>query len=181
MEKRVRRYRTEIKTLSNTHPRFKKVVKLLDEHWDGLFHTYEFGYIPRTNNGMEKLIWYFRKIWKRITGYNNVNNWINYHGPFAIYLFNFKCEKGKNCKSKSQSQSQSKIDPLQTMGIETEKDNFATLMGSVSLDIRKKNFEKQKALREENKIRNTINLNGIKKFLNNKVEKMKNILKIGRE
>ncbi len=82
---------------------------------------------------------------------------------------------------KSQSQSQSKIDPLQTMGIETEKDNFATLMGSVSLDIRKKNFEKQKALREENKIRNTINLNGIKKFLNNKVEKMKNILKIGRE
>ncbi len=49
------------------------------------------------------------------------------------------------------------------------------------LDIRKKNFEKQKALREENKIRNTINLNGIKKFLNDKVEKMKNILKIGIE
>ncbi len=165
----MRRYRTEIKTLSATHPRFKKVVKLLDKHWDGLFHAYEFGYIPRTNNDMEKVVWYFRKIWKRITGYNNVNNWINYHGPFAIYLLNFKCEKGKNCNS----------NPIQTIGIKIE--NLATLMGSVSTEIRKKNFEKQKALREENKIRNTINLNGIKTFLKDKVEKMKRILNIGRE
>ncbi len=165
VEKRVRRYRTEIKTLSATHPRFKKVVKLLDKHCDGLFHAYEFGYIPRTNNDMEKLIWIFRKIWKRITGYNNVNNWINHHGPFAIYLLNFKCEKGKN--------------PLQTMGVKIE--NLATLMGSVSPEIRKKNFEKQKALREENKIRNTISLSGIKTFLKDNVDKMKGILKIGRE
>ncbi len=166
VEKRVKRYRTEIKTLSATHPRFKKVVKQLDKHWDGLFHAYEFGYIPRTNNEMEKLVWNFRKIWRRITGHNNVNNWINHHGPFAIYLLNFKCESGTNCN------------PLQTMGIETG--NLATLMGSVPSGIRKKYFEKQKELREENRIRNTINLKGLKTFLNGKVEKIKQILKIGR-
>lgn len=165
VEKRVKRYRTEIKTLSAAHPRFKKVATQLDEHWDGLFHAYEFGYIPRTNNDMEKLVWNFRKIWKRITGHNNVNNWINYHGPFAIYLLNFKCESGRN--------------PLQTMGIESE--GLTLLMGSVSPEIRKKNIEKQKALREDNKIRSTISLRGIKAFLNDKVEKMRGILKIGRE
>lgn len=169
VEKRVRRYRTEIKTLSATHPRFKKVVKQLDEHWDGLFHAYEFGYIPRTNNDMEKLIWNFRKIWKRITGHNNVNNWINHHGPFAVYLLNFKCDNGKSCN----------CNPQQTMGIEIV--SLTLLMGSVSPEIRKRNFEKQKALREDNKVRNTISLRGIKAFLKDKVEKMKGILKIGRE
>ncbi|HEY9246774.1 MAG TPA: hypothetical protein VIO11_08015 [Candidatus Methanoperedens sp.] len=94
----------------------------------GLFHTYEFGYIPRTNNEMEKLVWNFRKIWKRITVHTNVNNWINHHGPFAIYLLNFKCKNGMNA--------------LQTMGIEIE--SLTSLMGSVSQEIRKKNFEKQK-------------------------------------
>ncbi len=164
VEKRVRRYRTEIKTLSATHPRFKKVIKQLNEHWDGLFQAYEFGYIPRTNNDMEKVVWNFRKIWKRITGHTNVNNWINHHGPFAIYLLNFKCESGKN--------------PLESMGIEIG--NLATQMGSVSQEIRMKNLEKQKALREDNKIRNTISLRGINAFLKNKVGNMKEILKIGR-
>jgi hypothetical protein len=59
--------------------------------------------------------------------------------------------------------------------------SLTLLMGSVSLEIRKKNFEKQKALREDNKIRNTISLRGIKAFLKDKVEKMKEILKIRRE
>ncbi len=165
VEKRVRRFRTEIKRLSATHPRFKKVVSQLDKHWDGLFHAYEFGYIPKTNNEMEELVWNFRKIWKRITGHSNVNNWINHHGIFAIYLLNFRCENGKN--------------PLQTMGIEIG--NLAAQMGSVSREIRMKNQEKQKALREENKVRNAINLIGVKTFLKDKVEKMKEILKIGRE
>ncbi len=164
VEKKVRRYRTEIKTLSATHPRFKKVIKQLNEHWDGLFHAYEFGYIPRTNNDMEKLVWNFRKIWKRITGHTNVNNWINHHGPFAIYLLNFKCENGKK--------------PLESMGIEIG--SLAMQMGSISQEIRMKNLEKQKVLREENKIRSTVNLRGIKKFLKDKVENMKEILKIGR-
>jgi hypothetical protein len=162
VEKRVKRYRTEIKRLSATHPRFKKVVSQLDKHWDGLFHAYEFVYIPRTNNEMETLVWDFKKIWRRITGQNNVNNWINYHGPFAIYLLNFKCECGKISK--------------QTMGIEGA--DFYRLLGSVSPEIRRKNFEKQKALRAEHITRITIRLKGIKNFLKDKVDKIKMILKI---
>jgi len=161
VEKRTKRYRTEIKTLSTNHPQFKKVVSQLDRYWDGLFHTYEHGYIPRTNNEMEKDIWNFQKIWKRITGQANLNNWINIHGCFAIFLLNFKWENGKIHQ--------------QTMGIEDE--NFATLIGSVSSEIRKNNFEKQKALREEHKTRISIKSKGIKAFLKDKVDKIKSILK----
>jgi len=62
------------------------------------------------------------------------------------------------------------------MGIEDE--SFATLMGSVSTEIRMKNFEKQMVLREEHKTRISIKAKGIKAFLNDKLEKIKNILKI---
>jgi len=162
VEKRVNRYRTEIKRLSNNHPNFKKVVFQLDKYWDGLFHTYEHGYIPRTNNQMETEIWNFQKIWKRITGYNNLNNWINIHGCFSIFLLNFKLEDGRIHQ--------------RTMGIENE--SFATLIGSVSSEIRMKNSEKQKALREEHKTRISIKSKGVKAFLKDKVDKIKNILKI---
>lgn len=162
VEKRVKRYRTEIKTLSTYHPQFKKVVSQLDKYWDGLFHTYEHGYIPRTNNEMEKEIWNFQKIWRRITGQSNLNNWINIHGCFAIFLLNFKRENSKIYQ--------------QTMGIEDE--DFATLIGSVSPEIRKRNFEKQKALREEHKTRIAIKSKGIKAFLKDKVDKIKSILNI---
>jgi hypothetical protein len=124
-------------------------------------HTYGFEFIPRTNNDMETEIWNFQKIWKRITGYNNLNNWVNIHGCFSIFLLNFNLEEGKINQH--------------TMGIEDE--NFATLMGSVSTEIRMKNFEKQKTLREEHKTRISIKAKGIKAFLNDKVEKIKNILK----
>ncbi len=153
VEKRVNRYRTEIKRLSNNYPNFKKVVFQLDKYWDGLFYSYEHKYIPRTNNDMETEIWNFQKIWKRITGYNNLNNWINIHGCFSIFLLNFKPEDGKIHQ--------------QTMGIENE--SFATLIGSVSSEIRKKNFEKQNALREEHKTRISIKSKGIKAFLKDKV------------
>ncbi len=162
VEKRVKRYRAEIERLSNNHPPFKKVVAQLDKYWDGLFHTYEHKNIPGTNNDMEKQIWYFQKIWKRITGQNNLNNWINYHGCFAVFLLNFKQINGKIQQ--------------QTMGIQDE--DLATLMGSVSPQIREENFEKQKALREEQKIRSSIKSKGIKAFLKDKIEKIKTILKI---
>ena len=55
------------------------------------------------------------------------------------------------------------------MGIEDE--SFATLIGSVSTEIRMKNFEKQKILREEHKTRISIKAKGIKAFLNDKVIK----------
>lgn len=61
------------------------------------------------------------------------------------------------------------------MGIENE--SFATLIGSVSSELRRKNFEKQKALREEHKTRISIKSKGIKAFLKDKVNKIKDILK----
>jgi len=104
------------------------VVFQLDKYWDGLFYTYEHEYIPRTNNDMETEIWNFQKIWKRITGYNNLNNWVNIHGCFSIFLLNFKLEEGKINQH--------------TMGIEDE--SFATLMGSVSTEIRMKILKNKK-------------------------------------
>lgn len=88
-------------------------------------------------------------------------NWINIHGCFSIFLLNFKPEDGKIHQ--------------QTMGIENE--SFATLIGSVSSELRRKNFEKQKALREEHKTRISIKSKGIKAFLKDKVNKIKDILK----
>jgi len=61
---------------------------------------------------------------------------------------------------------------------EIENESFATLIGSVSSEIRIKNFEKQKALREEHKTRISIKSKGVKAFLKDKVDKIKNILKI---
>ncbi len=161
VEKRVNRFRTEITRLSTNHRNFKKVVFQLDKYWDGLFYAYEYGFIPRTNNDMETEIWNFQKIWKRITGHNNLNNWINIHGCFSIFLLNFKPEEGKIHQK--------------TMGIENE--SLATLIGSVSLEFGRKNFEKQKALREEHKTRMSIKSKGIKAFLKDKIDKIKSILK----
>jgi hypothetical protein len=63
------------------------------------------------------------------------------------------------------------------MGIDDK--TLAALIGSVSLEIRKKNFEKQKALREEHKTRISIKSKSIKAFLKDKVDKIKSILKNG--
>jgi len=63
-KKRVSRYRTEIITLSRNHHNFKKVVFQLDKYWDGLFHTYENEFIPRTNNDMETEIGIFKNMEK---------------------------------------------------------------------------------------------------------------------
>ncbi len=102
-----------------------------------------------TGEGAKTEIWNFQKIWKRITGYNNLNNWVNIHGCFSIFLLNLNPEEGKINQH--------------TMGIEDE--SFATLMGSVSTEIRMKNFEKQKRLREEHKTIISITAKGIKAFL----------------
>ncbi len=52
------------------------------------------------------------------------------------------------------------------------------LQNSLSQMATFKNFEKQKALREEHKKRISIKAKGIKKFLKDKLDKIKNILKI---
>ena len=43
VEKRARRYLSEMKTRSRNDTEFKKIVNRLEKYWKGLFYTYEFG------------------------------------------------------------------------------------------------------------------------------------------
>ena len=138
VEKRTRMYLSAMKNKSKIDPEFKKIVSRLEKYWNGLFYTYEFGYIPSTNNDMEECIKDFKKIWKRITGFYNVNRWINFHGPFAVYLLNFQ----KNKKGKS---------PLEMLGIETP--DFITMLQKVSIQTYKNEKLKQIELRETYRVR----------------------------
>jgi hypothetical protein len=120
VEKRARRYLTEMRTRSRIDSEFKKIVSRLEKYWNGLFFTYEFDYIPSTNNDLEESIKDFKKIWKRITGFCNVSRWISFHGPFAVYLLNFqKNEEGKS--------------PFDLLGIESS--DFITMAREVSVQI----------------------------------------------
>lgn len=150
VEKRTRRFLSEMKTRSRGDGEFKKIVSRLEKYWDGLFYTYEFDYIPSTNNDLEGFIKDFKKIWKRITGFYNVNRWISFHGPFAVYLLNFK----KNEKGKS---------PLELLGIGTS--DFITLSKQVSIQTYKNEQIKQIELRESYRLRLIVNQIGSKEYI----------------
>jgi len=139
-----------MKTRSRADGEFKKIVSRLEKYWDGLFYTYEFDYIPSTNNDLEAFIKDFKKIWKRITGFYNVNRWISFHGPFAVYLLNFK----KNEKGKS---------PIELLGIDTL--DFITLCKQVSIQTYKNEQIKQTELRESYRLRLNINQIGSKEYI----------------
>jgi hypothetical protein len=61
VEKRASRFLTEMKTRSRADGEFKKIVTRLEKYWDGFFYTYEFDYIPSTNNDLEAFIKDFKK------------------------------------------------------------------------------------------------------------------------
>ena len=167
VEKRTRMYLSAMKNKSKIDPEFKKIVSRLEKYWNGLFYTYEFGYIPSTNNDMEECIKDFKKIWKRITGFYNVNRWINFHGPFEVYLLNFQ----KNKKGKS---------PLEMLGIETP--DFITMLQKVSIQTYKNEKLKQIELRETYRVRLRVNQIGIREFVDHLVQEFDdkaNILKGG--
>ncbi len=150
VEKRMKRYLTEMKNRSKNDPEFKKITSRLEKYWSGLFFTYEFEYIPSTNNDLESFIKDFKKIWKRITGFYNVNRWISFHGPFAVYLFNFhKRGDGKS--------------PFELLGMDNL--DFAAMAGKVSAEMYENERIKQKNLRETYRIRLEVNQKGDKEFL----------------
>ncbi len=163
VEKRARRFLTEMKTRSRADVEFKKIVSRLEKYWDGLFYTYEFDYIPSTNNDLEAFIKDFKRIWKRITGFYNVNRWISFHGPFAVYLLNFK----KNEDGKS---------PVELLGIETL--DFITLSKQVSIQTYKNEQIKQIELRESYRLRLNINQIGSKEYIDRLVRSFENELTI---
>lgn len=159
VEKRARRYLSEMRNRSKIDPEFKKIVTRLEKYWSGLFYTYEFGYIPSTNNDLEERIKDFKKIWKRITGFYNVNRWISFHGPFAVYLLNFQ----KNKEGKSS---------LELLGIETP--DFITMSQKVSIQTYKNEKLKQIELREPYRVRLRVNQIGIREFVDRLVQEFDN-------
>ncbi len=159
VEKRVRRYLSLMRTKSKTDPEFKKIVTRLEKYWNGLFYTYEFDYIPSTNNELEERIKDFKKIWKRITGFYNVNRWISFHGPFAVYLLNFQ----KNKQGKSS---------LELLGIETK--DFITMSQNVSIQTYKNEQLKQIELRESYRLRLRVNKVGIREYVDHIVQEFEN-------
>ena len=70
--------------------------------WEwGLFHCYDDERIPRTNNNMEEVVKRLRRGWKRTTGLVNMDEYLLYHAPSAVYLLNFRlgylAELGVHC------------------------------------------------------------------------------------
>lgn len=163
VEKRTRRYLNEMKTRSQADSEFKKIVSRLETYWNGLFYTYEFDYIPSTNNELEASIKDFKKIWKRITGFSNVNRWINFHGPFAIYLLNF--QKNKDGKS-----------PFDLLGINHL--DFITMAQKMSLEIYENERTKQLELREPYRLRLCVNQIGDREYIDNLVQEFENQVEI---
>lgn len=155
VEKKTGRFLSEMKTRSSADGEFKKIVSRLEKYWDGLFYTYELDYIPSTNNDLEGFIKDFKKIWKRITGFYNVNRWISFHGPFAVYLLNFK----KNEEGRS---------PVELLGIETS--DFITMSRQVSIKTYKKEQIKQVELRESYRARLRVNQIGAREYVDHLVQ-----------
>ncbi len=159
VEKRTRRFLSEMKTRSKTDSEFKKIASRLEKYWDGLFYTYEFNYIPPTNNDLEGFIKDFKKIWKRITGFYNVNRWLSFHGPFAVYLLNFK-------------KNEDGISPIELLGIETS--DFIAMCREVSIQTYKNEIIKQNELREAYRFRLKVNQIGVKKCIDDLVQDFEN-------
>jgi hypothetical protein len=159
VEKRASRFLTEMKTRSKADGEFKKIVTRLEKYWDGLFYTYEFDYIPSTNNDLEAFIKDFKRIWKRITGFYNVNRWISFHGPFAVYLFNFK-------------KNENGVSPIELLGIETS--DFIAMCREVSIQTYKNEIIKQNDLREAYRFRLKVNQIGVEECIDNLVQDFKN-------
>ena len=69
---------------------YSRLVRQM-KFWDwGLFHCYDDEGIPRTNNDMEFVVKRLRRSWKRTTGMVNIDEFLLYHAPYAIYLMNFR-------------------------------------------------------------------------------------------
>ncbi|MEE8403184.1 MAG: hypothetical protein V3R93_05480 [Candidatus Hydrothermarchaeaceae archaeon] len=69
---------------------YRRMVRQMTCWERGLFHCYADERIPRTNNDMEFVVKRLRRSWKRTTGLVNIDEYLLYHAPYAIYLLNFR-------------------------------------------------------------------------------------------
>lgn len=86
LKKRFRRKARREGKDSNYH----RMVRQMTSWERGLFHCYADERIPRTNNDMEFVVKRLRRSWKRTTGLVNIDEYLLYHAPSAIYLLNFR-------------------------------------------------------------------------------------------
>ncbi|MGC8832338.1 MAG: hypothetical protein ACP5PQ_07145 [Thermoproteota archaeon] len=89
VEARVRECVEIFEKKGESDARYRKVVEQIKSAWEGLFYCYDDERIPRTNNDLEGLIRRLRSLWRRITACNVMDEWILFHAPDAIYVFNF--------------------------------------------------------------------------------------------
>lgn len=85
---RMKRFLSFIENKARNEDRYKSLSDQIKRCWCGLFHTYDDSRIPRTNNDMESFIGMLRRKWLRMTGTTNADEWIVFHAPTGIYLFN---------------------------------------------------------------------------------------------
>jgi len=130
----MRRFLRTMEKKAMREKKYAPLVSQLKKFWRGLFHTYDCECIPRTNNSMEQFIGRFRRKWKRITGCSRMNEWILYHAPQGLYMFNVI---GKNA-------------PLSKLGFDTD---LTTMLSSVSHETYKKCMEDYEMRKEDDRIR----------------------------
>jgi hypothetical protein len=85
---RMKRFLSFIENKARNEDRYKSLSDQIKRCWCGLFHTYDDSQIPRTNNDMESFIGVLRRKWRRMTGTIDADEWIVFHAPTGIYLFN---------------------------------------------------------------------------------------------
>ncbi len=65
---------------------FRNMAKILESHWDGLFHCYRDKRIPRTNNGLEITIRRVKMSYRRMTGRRSWGDFIASYGRSVFLL-----------------------------------------------------------------------------------------------
>lgn len=85
-----KRFRRKARTLKGKHRNYSRMLNQMKSWEWGLFHCYADTRIPRTNNDMEMTVKRLRRDWKRTTGLVNIDEYLLFHAPYAIYLLNFR-------------------------------------------------------------------------------------------
>lgn len=136
----MKRFLSFLENKASGEKKYLSLIKQIKHYWEGLFYTYEYDWIPRTNNDMEGFIWAVRKKWKRITGHTRIDEWIVYHAPTGLYVFNVL---GTN-------------PPLEKLGF---KINIFDMLSSVSNETYKQCLKEYEVRRSDSRIKRRANRN----------------------
>gem|GEM_PF-1178878 len=159
VEKRMKRFLAFIESKAKSDSRYKSLADQIKRCWCGLFHTYEDARLPRTNNDMEGLIKEQRRKWRRMTGTTNVDEWIVYHAPTGIYLFNLIGVSP----------------PLEKLGFSTD---LREILSSVRYETFRNCVNEYEKRRNKDRIRKRANRN-IDELLMSVLEKNKILVSVG--